>query len=257
METWECFFCEQPRKEALFYPFCPECGQPLIVSPRNRAPRFRLSRLSSLSQFADLLPLPEINEQLSLGEGDTPLLRLGRLEKKMKLRFSLHAKNEMANPTHSFKDRGTAVVIQKISLLGIKRLGTVSTGNMAASTAAYGSKAGLKTYVLLKEDAAAEKVISTGIYGAHLFQVKGDYGELFKESYRLGEKLGIYFANSCDPYRIAGYKITSFEVYLRSGELCRTSSRSYSRVHRPEESGAYLPPAPFYRRSSQGLLASS
>ncbi|MGQ9470372.1 MAG: threonine synthase [Candidatus Aminicenantales bacterium] len=218
MERWECLFCEQPRKENLFYPFCPECGQPLIVFPRKRAPRFRPARFSSLSKFEDFLPLPGINEKTILGEGDTPLLRLNRLEKKLKLKFSLYAKNEMVNPTHSFKDRGTTVVMQKISFLGVNRLGTVSTGNMASSTAAYGSKAGIKTYVLLKEDAAREKIISTGIYGAHLFLVKGDYGQLFKESYRLGEKLGIYFANSCDPYRLAGYKLTSFEVYLQLGQ---------------------------------------
>jgi threonine synthase len=103
--------------------------------------------------------------------------------------------------------------------MGISRIGTVSTGNMAASTAAYGAKAGLKTYIFLKEDATPEKMLSTGIHGAFLFRVSGDYGKLFKLSYDVGRKHDIYFINSIDPLRIEGYKITGFEIFLQLG--CR------------------------------------
>jgi len=215
MEKWECLFCEEPREVNLFWPFCPRCGQPLIVSFPSKKLSFNLSQLSALEKFQTFLPLPRLEKSLLLGEGNTPLLRLYRLERKIGLDFPVYGKNEMANPTHSFKDRGTAVVIQKAVSLRIKKIGTVSTGNMAASTAAYGAKARLNTFVLLKEDAALEKTISTGIYGAHLIQVKGDYGQLFEASYRAGKKLGIYFANSCDPYRLEGYKVVSFELYFQ------------------------------------------
>ena len=162
--------------------------------------------------------MTRIDPALSLGEGWSPLIKLGRLAEK--LGFShLYAKNECQNPTHSFKDRGTALVVQKARSLGIKAIGTVSTGNMASSTAAYGARAGLKTFVFLKEGTPAEKVLSTGMYGAHLFLVKGDYGRIFRRSLELGAKLGIYFANSVDPFRIEGYKAASLEMYLQLGRI--------------------------------------
>jgi threonine synthase len=97
--------------------------------------------------------------------------------------------------------------------LGIKRIGTVSTGNMAGSTAAYGAKAGLAAVVLLKEDTPWEKARAAGIYGPILVKVKGDYGSLFKASYEVGRKRGIYFMNSIDPLRIEGYKVTGYEIF--------------------------------------------
>jgi threonine synthase len=84
---------------------------------------------------------------------------------------------------------------------------------MASSTAAYGAKAGLRTVILLKQDSAPEKTLSTGIHGASVFKVRGDYGALFKESYRIGREHGVLFLNSVDPLRIEGYKITGFEIY--------------------------------------------
>ena len=218
MEKWFCLYCERLEEPDIYSPFCPECGSPLAVWSRKTGRHFYLDRTSSLEKFKSFLPLDSLDRSLLLGEGDTPLLRLFRLEKRLKVKFPIYAKNEMVNPTHSFKDRGTSVVIQKAMALKIKKIGTVSTGNMASSTAAYGAKAGLKVFILLKEDASLEKTISTGIYGAHLIRVKGDYGELFKESYRIGQKVGIYFANSCDPYRLEGYKVTSFEIYFQLGK---------------------------------------
>ncbi len=234
MAKWECLVCEQSREADVFYPFCSQCGQPLIIPPPKARGEIDLTASASLKKFRSFLSLPRVDEKFTLGEGNTPLLRLYRLEKKLGLSFPLLAKNEMANPTHSFKDRGTAVVIQHAVQSGIKNIGTVSTGNMAASTAAYGAKAGLKTFILLKEDAAVEKTISTGIYGASLFQVKGDYGELFWKSLQVGKKLGIYFANSCDPYRLQGYQLTSLEIYLQLGR------RGPQYVFVPVSSGGHL-----------------
>lgn len=234
MEKWYCLHCLQFQEPDIHSPFCQLCGSPLIIWPLKTGRRFNLSRPSSLEKFKSFLPLSRLEDKLMLGEGNTPLIRLYQLEKRLGVAFPIYAKNEMVNPTHSFKDRGTAVVVQKALALKIKKIGTVSTGNMAASTAAYGAKAGLKTFVLLKEDASLEKTLSTGIYGAYLIRVKGNYGELFKESYRIGKKVGIYFANSCDPYRLEGYKITSFEIFLQLGE------RAPDYLFVPVSSGGHL-----------------
>jgi threonine synthase len=162
----------------------------------------------------DFLPLDQVNQNMSLGEGNTPLIRLKNVEKKFLL-SSLYAKNETVNPTLSFKDRGTAIAVQKGISLGIKRIGTVSTGNMAISTAAYGARAGLKTFVLIKDGAHREILNLTGIYNPVMINVTGDYGELYRRSISLGREHDIWFTNSVDPFRIEGYKVTAFEIFFQ------------------------------------------
>lgn len=218
MERVKCFFCQRTYPLDLFHPFCPDCKEPLLYhdSPKKRSFPPKLD--GTLEEFIDFLPLSEVNPELSLGEAHTPLTRLRRIEKKFQLP-PLWAKNEFLNPTSSFKDRGTAVAVQKAVSLGIKRMGTVSTGNMASSTAAYGAKAGLKTYVLLKEDISPEKLQAAAVHNPVLVSVKGDYGDLFYESFSIGRKYNIYFANSVDPNRIEGYKVTGFEIFHQLDQI--------------------------------------
>ncbi|MCK7482539.1 MAG: threonine synthase [Candidatus Moduliflexus flocculans] len=183
--------------------------------------------------FLDFLPLDAVDPALSLGEGLTPLVRLGRLGSALGL-STLHAKNEAQNPTGSFKDRGTAVAIQKAVALGRPRIGTVSTGNMAASTAAYGARAGLPTFVLLKEGTSLTSLRSAGIYGPRLVAIEGDYGSLFRASIEIGRRLGITFMNSIDPFRMEGYKTTAFEIFVQLGR------RAPGTVVVPLSSGGHL-----------------
>jgi len=218
MDHLECLLCKKKHPWDIFNPFCPDCGEPMVFCSASRKRAFALNKKLYLEKYLDFIPLDGIEAKLSLGEGNTPLVPLPRLVQKYGLPLVL-AKNETMNPTGSFKDRGTSVAVQKACSMGISRIGTVSTGNMAASTAAYGARAGLKTFIFLKEDATPEKMLSTGIHGAFLFRVSGDYGKLFKLSYDVGRKHDIYFINSIDPLRIEGYKITGFEIFLELG--CR------------------------------------
>lgn len=213
MHRLECLFCQKKYPLDVFNPFCPQCGEPMVVAYPRRKRTMALERPLSLEKYRDFLPLASIDRKISLAEGNTPLVPLYRVMNNHHLPLVL-AKNETVNPTHSFKDRGTAVAVQKAVSLGIKKIGTVSTGNMAASTAAYGAKAGLRTFVFFKEGSSPEKILSTGIHGATLFQVKGDYGELFRKSFEIGRKEHIYFMNSVDPMRIEGYKVTAYEIFI-------------------------------------------
>ncbi len=216
MDRLECPFCGLKKPLDVFDPFCPRCEEPMLIfNPRTGRAFYREKDLA-MEKYGDFLPLGRIERKLSLGEGNTPLVSLDRLRREWNLP-PLFAKNETTNPTQSFKDRGTAVAVQKAVSLGIGKIGTVSTGNMAASTAAYGAKAGLQTVVLLKEDSTAEKIGSTGIHGAELFKVRGDYAALFRSSYAIGRRHGIYFMNSIDPLRIEGYKVTGFEIFHQLG----------------------------------------
>ena len=214
METFECLFCQQSHPVNPFRSLCPVCQEPLLFKGPTNAKKFHHDKSHPLEIMADFLPLEHVNLDLSLGEGGTPLIRLKNVEKEFNLP-PLYAKNETVNPTHSFKDRGTAVAVQKAVSLGIEKIGTVSTGNMAASTAAYGAKAGLETLVLVKEDTPQEKLLSTGIYNPITVKVEGDYGELFRKSLGLAPQLGIYFMNSVDPFRLEGYKVTGFEIFIQ------------------------------------------
>jgi len=216
MEKLECLFCRKRYPLDVFSSFCPSCAEPLLLFYPTKKRYFYLDRVLALERFKDFLPLSQINPKLSLGEGNTPLLLLDRLMKKFNFP-SIFAKNEISNPTGSFKDRGTIVAVQKAKALGMNKIGTVSTGNMAGSTAAYAAKASLKSFIFVKEGTPQEKILSTGIYNPFLVKVRGDYGQLFFESLSLGKKFGIYFMNSVDPFRIEGYKVTGFEIFVQLG----------------------------------------
>jgi threonine synthase len=214
IETLECIFCQKKFPLDIFYPFCPECQEPLLCPIPQKKRTISMEKSSPLEKFLDFLPLSKVDPRLSLGEGNTPLVKLEHLTKKFNIP-PVFIKNEAVNPTLSFKDRGTAVAIQKAAALGMEKIGTVSTGNMASSTAAFGARAGLKTLVLLKEDTPLNKLLTAAIHNPILIKVRGDYGDLFYKSFSVGKKHNIYFMNSVDPFRIEGYKITGFEIFLQ------------------------------------------
>lgn len=235
MDKFECLACGPLAARDPHSPFCPSCGEPVFVVAAGRPGGRRIleDRALSLDKFIDFLPLDHVDPSLSLGEGMTPLVRLGRVARTLGFP-DIFVKNEAQNPTSSFKDRGTAVAVQKAVSLGTKRIGTVSTGNMAASTAAYGARAGLETFVLLKEGTSASSLQVAGIFGPRLVAVEGDYGALFDASLAIGKNLGIKFMNSIDPYRMEGYKVTAFEIYLQLGR------RAPRTVIVPVSSGGHL-----------------
>jgi threonine synthase len=235
MDRFECLACGPLVSRDPYSPFCPGCGEPLFVAaaPRPGGRRIHEERTLALERFIDFLPLERIDPLLSLGEGSTPLVRLEHVAQTLGL-SDVTAKNEAQNPTGSFKDRGTAVAVQKAVAIGAKRIGTVSTGNMAASTAAYGARAGLETYVLLKEGTSATSLQAAGIFNPRLVAVEGDYGAVFNASLGIGKKLGITFMNSIDPYRMEGYKLTAFEIFLQLGR------RAPRTVIVPLSSGGHL-----------------
>jgi threonine synthase len=211
-----CYFC---RKRYAYDPhlvLCPDCREPLGLSYPPAKRTIRRDRELPLERYLEFLPLVEVDPGLSLGEGRTPMIPLRSMCREAG-GASVLAKNEAANPTGSFKDRGTAVVVQKARALGLARVGTVSTGNMAASTAAYCARAGLEATLLVKGDTSPEKIKAAAVYSPRLIRVEGDYGAVFDKSLALGRSRGIYFANSVDPVRVEGYKLTVFEIYEQLG----------------------------------------
>ncbi|WP_010479218.1 threonine synthase [Thermococcus zilligii] len=182
-----------------------ECGEPVEFEPFKGEPYLGKT---VWERFYDFWPVePEV--ELSLGEGDTPLVR-SKLGKELGVK--LYLKNETVNPTWSFKDRGTFLAMSYALKAGYKAVGTVSTGNMAASVSAYASRFGLNAKILVSENTGDEKLRAVSVYGADVIRVKGDYGRLYFDSLKLGERLGVYFINSDNPFRVEGYKGIAFEI---------------------------------------------
>ncbi|WP_297475103.1 threonine synthase [Thermococcus sp.] len=182
-----------------------ECGEPVEFELLKGEPYIGKS---VWERFYDFWPVEPALE-FSLGEGDTPLVK-SKLSEELGVR--LYLKNETVNPTWSFKDRGTFLAMSYAPKAGYKAVGTVSTGNMAASVSAYASRFGLDAKILVSESASNEKLKAVSVYGGDVIRVKGDYGRLYFESLKLGESLGIYFINSDNPFRVEGYKGIAFEI---------------------------------------------
>jgi threonine synthase len=163
-----------------------------------------------VERYRDRLPLGS-SEAVSLGEGSTPLLPAPRLGERVGCDVWL--KWEGANPTGSFKDRGMTVAVTRAVEEGAQALVCASTGNTAASAAAYGARAGLRVVVLHPEGAVARgKLAQAQAYGARVLAVRGTFEQAFAAARALAERPGYTLVNSLNPYRIEGQKTAAFEL---------------------------------------------
>jgi threonine synthase len=153
---------------------------------------------------------------LSLGEGSTPLVRAPRLSERLGL--ELHLKLEMLNPTGSFKDRGMVVAVARAVEDGARAVICASTGNTAASAAAYAARAGLVAVVLEPAGAVASgKLAQARALGAKLFEVRGSFDDALTAARELGARGDYALVNSLSPHRIEGQKTAAFEILEQLG----------------------------------------
>jgi threonine synthase len=211
----QCFDCqrEPTAREAGFQ--CTTCGGLLEVKfdlAGKRKPSWDHRHLS-VWKYRELLPIKREESIITLAEGGTGLHRCVRLGRKLGLK-KLYVKNEGENPTGSFKDRGMTVAISKAKELGKKKVLCASTGNTAASLAAYSARAGMKCIVLVpKGKVAGGKMLQVAMHGAKIIQVKGDFDQALQAALELAErKRELYLMNSINPYRLEGQKTLAFEI---------------------------------------------
>ena len=170
-----------------------------------------------LNQYKDYLPINEKTPLVSLYEGNTPLIRSKNLSKD--LGIDLYFKYEGLNPTGSFKDRGMVMAVAKALETGSKNIMCASTGNTSASAAAYGSRYGLKTIVLIPDGYIAMGKLAQALqYGAEVVAIKGNFDQALKLVKDITSKDAITLVNSLNPYRIEGQKTGAFEIVDALGD---------------------------------------
>jgi threonine synthase len=208
-----CTNCRKNFPVDRVYPRCDSCAEPLEVArvSTGTITDGDVLRQTILERYAGFFPFSEGERTISLKEGFTPLVESSKLATELGVK-SVHFKNESQNPTWSFKDRGTVAGVNHALSLGYERIGTVSSGNMAVSVAAYGARAKLKTFIFVSATIPPEKLDPIAIYDPLLIRVDGDYGDLYFESLAIGKDCGIYFINSDVPFRVEGSKTIAFEI---------------------------------------------
>ena len=165
-----------------------------------------------LQQYRELLPLNEETPILSMGEGDTPLVRSRRLGPRLGCP-DLFFKLEGCNPTGSFKDRGMVVAIAKAMEENCVGVMCASTGNTSASAAAYSAYCGLACWVLIpKGEVALGKLAQAMAYGARILLVDGNFDAALALVRAFTETHPITLVNSVNPHRIEGQKTAAFEI---------------------------------------------
>jgi threonine synthase len=166
-----------------------------------------------LDRYRALLDIPDYTTAVTLLEGDTPLVPLPRLADAIGGGFELYAKYEGLNPTGSFKDRGMTIAIGEAVGRGAQAVICASTGNTAASAAAYAARAGLRAIVLIPQGkVAAGKLAGAVAYGAQVIQVQGSFDDALGLVVDISQRRPIALVNSLNPYRLEGQKTAAFEI---------------------------------------------
>lgn len=166
-----------------------------------------------IERYREWLDVPDHLEVVSLLEGNTPLIPMPRLAEELGGGFKLWIKFEGMNPTGSFKDRGMTVAISEAVGRGVKAVICASTGNTAASAAAYASRAGRRAIVIIPQGkVAAGKLAGAIAYGADVIQIDGSFDDALNLVVEISQKHPIGLVNSLNPYRLEGQKTAAFEI---------------------------------------------
>ncbi len=166
-----------------------------------------------INRYRELLDMPLTIEPVTLYEGNTPLIPVPAIAEKMGGGFELFVKYEGLNPTGSFKDRGMTAAMSMAVQRGKKTVICASTGNTAASAAAYANRAGLRAIVMIPEGkVAAGKLAGAVAYGAEIVQIPGSFDDALAFVIEICQKSEIELVNSLNPYRLEGQKSSAFEI---------------------------------------------
>ncbi len=166
-----------------------------------------------VAYYRKYLKLDSGAQPITLLEGNTPLIPAPRLAAEIAPNFRLFLKYEGLNPTCSFKDRGMTAAITQAAYEGAKITICASTGNTAASAAAYSARAGMRCVVLVPQGkVAAGKIAGALAYGAEVIAIRGSFDEALTMVREISDRRPVTLVNSINPYRMEGQKTAAFEI---------------------------------------------
>ena len=194
---------------------CEKCKSPLditYIAPPN-------PDLHPTGWSGHTIPLP-LNHQkdlITLGEGNTPVVQLNNV--KNRIEADIYVKQEYMNPTGSFKDRGTSIMISALKAMGIRELVEDSSGNAGASLSAYAAMSNITAHIFVPESAPAPKISQIQVYGAIIHKIPGtrdattEAAKIFVRNNQLA-----YSSHNLSPFFIEGTKIFAHEVFREFGD---------------------------------------
>jgi threonine synthase len=217
----ECSNCAARRGPEGLPGVCDACGMPWLVRYPARVPtlvdRAELRRRHGMWRYRPFLPLLPGEEPVTLGEGDTPLLRLGRTGARLEL-DDLWVKDEGANPTGSFKARGLAAAVTRAAAAGAERFVLPTAGNAGVAAAAYGARAGLPVRVYAPRTTPRTILSQIGAYGGDLVLLDGHIGDCGRAAREYAAETGaVDLSTLREPYRIEGKKTLGLELAMQLG----------------------------------------
>lgn len=177
---------------------CPQCGENILEAHYDLAELRKTNwvetivrRKPGLWRYHELLPIRNLDNVISMGEGGTPLLKARNLSVMLGLK-NLYIKDERQGPTGSFKDRQASVAISVLHEMGVDAAVVASTGNVAIAYSAYAARAGIKMWTFLTSQVPGEKMREVALYGAEVIKVTGTYDETKAVAARFAEDRGLF-----------------------------------------------------------------
>ena len=213
-----CSGCGKEYSHHELHTFCPACQSPLLSiydleSARQHVDRDEISRRpKGMWRWSELLPVLDVKNQVFLGEGDTPLLTLPRLEKELGL-SNLYVKDESSNPTGSFKARGLAAAVSKAKELGVEKVIIPTAGNAGGAMAAYAARAGLRAHIFMPKDTPFANIEESRMAGAEVVLVDGLISDAAGMAGEKARAEGWFDLSTFkEPYRMEGKKVMGYEL---------------------------------------------
>jgi threonine synthase len=213
-----CSACAEKYEPNKLYNLCAACAKPLMVAydlekaAETLTKESLKSRIPTLWRYAEVLPVEKQENQISLGEGFTPLHKAGNLGAKYGLK-NLYIKDESLNPTQSFKARGMTAAVSMAKELGVRKVAAPSAGNAAGALSAYAALAGMECFIFVPKDTPKACVIECRVLGANVTLVDGlitDCGRIVGER---KEAEGWFDVSTLkEPYRVEGKKTMGYEL---------------------------------------------
>jgi len=211
---------------------CPVCGENILEA------RYELSQMNGkewmkalkqrpegLWRYAEVLPIYDLNNIVSLGEGGTPLIKSKALASMLGLKH-LYIKDERQGPTASFKDRQATVAISALKEMGVDAIVVASTGNVAISYAAYCARAGIKLWAFFPSLTPGDKMREAALYGTEVIKITGTYDQTKELAARFAKRQGIFLDRGIKSVAaIEAMKTMAYEIAEQLGYSLNDGAR--------------------------------